>query len=125
MNPNLLSIGRWIAPLAMIGAIAGCFSSATVIPMADGHYQVISTGYSETGALNEALDEANARCAARGLEAYVLTRESQYQGIDKDAALIIDTVSAIARAAGSSGSYVSTRGPEDYRAVLTFKCGPQ
>jgi len=125
LNRKLLSFSARLMALATIAAIAGCVSSATVIPMADGHYQAIATSYSETGALNEALEEANAQCAARGLEAYVLTRQSQYQGVDKNAAVIIDAVSAIAAAAGSGGSYVSTRGPEDYRAVLTFKCGPQ
>ena len=125
MNRSLLSFSARLMTLAMSAAVVGCFSSATVIPMADGHYQVVATSYSETGALNDALEEANARCDARGLEAYVLTRESQYQGVDKNAALIIDAVSAIAAASGSGGSYVSTRGPEDYRAVLTFKCGPQ
>lgn len=104
---------------------AGCESvpQATVLPMADGQFKVIANGYDEQGAIRDAMTTANKRCEALGQEAYVLTSQSQYQGVDRNAAAIVDLISTAASAAGYP-SHVTTHGKDDFKATLVVKCGP-
>lgn len=109
--------------IASAGLLAGCdTSSTTVIPLTNGGFQVVSTAVSETAALQGAIAEANARCAAQGQEAFVLSTESRYQGVDRNTALIVDSLASIAQ--GADSSVVASPGLDDYRVQITARCGP-
>lgn len=111
------------AAAALFGAGCDTVPEATVLPMADGQFKVIASAYDEQGAIRAAMSAANSRCDALGQEAYVLTSDSQYQGVDKNAAAIVDLISTAASAAGYP-SNVTTHGKDDYKATLVAKCGP-
>lgn len=115
----------------VIGAsifLAGCLSdSATVLQLDRDRIQVIGTGPSEAAALQSAISTANARCAELGREAFVLTSDTGYQGVDRNTASILDALTNAAAIGTGTPGYRNTRSAQydDWRASLDVRCGPQ
>lgn len=108
--------------------LAGCEPDpATVLQLGTDRIQVIGSGPSEALALESAITTANEQCAARGKEAFVLTTNTGYQGVDRNTALIVDALTnAAAIGTGTPGYSNSTSARyDDWRANLEVRCGPQ
>ncbi|WP_209834961.1 hypothetical protein [Ruegeria sp. HKCCE3926] len=108
-------------------ALSACEpDQAAVLQLDDNKIKVVGTGYSEKSSLESAISTANARCAQQGKEAFVLASDTGYQGVDKNAALIIDVLTAAAQNSGRApGYYPSSSGSEDWQTTLEVRCGPQ
>jgi hypothetical protein len=113
---------------ALLGAtlLIGCATgSATVTPMPNGRFAVEATGYSEDAALQLAVARADSLCAEQGAQAFVLTADADFRGVDAEAAFIVDDVATVGPGSGSTGgSYVAATGPEDFRARIVARCRP-
>lgn len=108
--------------------LAGCEPEpATVLQLDRDRIQVIGTGPSEALALESAITTANTRCAGLGKEAFVLTSNTGYQGVDRNTAFIVDALTnAAAIGTGTPGYSNSTSAQyDDWRASLEVRCGPQ
>ncbi|NOC46499.1 MULTISPECIES: hypothetical protein [unclassified Ruegeria] len=119
----------WVGAAAGIAllAMSACEpDQAAVLQLDDNKIKVVGTGYSEKSSLESAISTANARCAQQGKEAFVLASDTGYQGVDKNAALIIDVLTAAAQNSGSApGYYPSSSSSEDWQTTLEVRCGPQ
>lgn len=115
----------------IIGAsmsLAGCLSEpATVLQLDRDRIQVIGTGPSEAVALESAITTANARCAELGREAFVLTSDTGYQGVDRNTASILAALTNAAAIGTGTPGYSNTTSAQydDWRASLEVRCGPQ
>jgi hypothetical protein len=110
---------------AMLAAalVAGCAADGVreVAETEDGRFQVVATGFSARAALDAATARAQARCAADGLTAQVLARETGYRGVGADTAVIVEAPGTIGQ---GGGSYVAATGPDDFRAEIIARCQP-
>lgn len=113
---------------AALMSLAGCLSEpATVLQLDRDRIQVIGTGPSEALALDSAITTANARCAELGREAFVLTSDTGYQGVDRNMASILDALTTAAAIGTGTPGYSNSRSAQsdDWRASLEVRCGPQ
>ena len=82
-----------------VALLAACDDQeATVLQLDANTFQVIGTGYSEKSALESAINTANKRCADQGKEAFILANDTGYQGVDQNAAMIINVLTTAANA---------------------------
>lgn len=111
--------------------LAGCDyesdgTNATVLKLDNNQFQVIGTGSSESEALQSAITAANKQCEAQGKEAFVLTSDSEYHGVDENTALIINSLTTFANLSGKApGYYPDSKSATDWRSSLGVRCGPQ
>ena len=104
--------------------LAGCAQEATVFPMGNGVYSLVSTGAQQREAEQKAEYTAQKTCKKQHKKLVVLGYHTKYQGIKskKDAA-IIGVVGDIAGAlahAGNAGGYSSSN--NNYQVTMKFRC---
>ena len=118
MNKTSLSITILVAS----GILVSCSSiQTTVIPKAQGHYQVIATANNSADARKGAIDQANKVCRQQSKQLVVSKAGTTYQGSGKELGDISQAVSSAAFA--NSGVFVpTTKTNTDYRTTVTFKC---
>lgn len=114
----LLGLGIWM--------MAGCSPmqpKPVVLPLEKNHYEIVVQWSDKHEALKAAMDKANKICAAKGLEAYVLTHDSEYHGVDQNAKTIIRAVEDVAFFSGDyTGPSANLDSNNDYSVKLRFKC---
>ncbi len=104
----------------------GCRTANTglVFPREDGTFEIISRGYTETGAMSRAVRQAEKTCKERFGTYIVLDRSLTYHGI------LSPEANKIENSIGNSiGSLTHSRVPsastsEDYKATLITRCEP-
>ena len=116
--------------LAATVVVSGCGPiPGTVIQLDADKIQVIGKGSTEANALESAITAANQKCAELGKEAYVLSTDTKYYGVDKNTALIVDALikatDSDAAAVGYSASTSTSPQWDDWRANLEVRCGPE
>lgn len=103
--------------------VSGCATApASVIPQANGTYQVIGAGGSKKEALDSALKSADSTCAARKMRFVVKDQKATYNGVvDESTNKMIDTAANLFQSL--KGSMVPTlSGEDDHQMTLTFSC---
>lgn len=103
---------------------AGCaLSDTTVVPRANNEYEILSTASSEHYSVQGALDKANKICQKKyNKRAVVISHSTVYQGVDKTAGTITDTIAILASSKFNNEIAPTTRRDDDYKTTLLFKC---
>lgn len=93
----------------------------TVIPKADGNYQVIATAQNSADAQQGAINKATKVCQEQGKNLVVKKNRTIYQGSGKE---LGDISQALSTAATMNGNTFipTTKTATDYKTVTTFKC---
>lgn len=103
----------------------GCaLSDTTVMPRANNEYEILSTASSEHYSIQGALDKANKICKEKfNKRAVVISHSTVYQGVDKTAGTITDTIAILASSTFKNNEMApTTRRDDDYKTNLHFKC---
>jgi hypothetical protein len=117
------TISAFIALAGIAVLVSGCATApASVIPQANGTYQVIGAGASKKEALDQALASADSTCAARKMRFVVKDQKAAYSGVvDEGTNKMIDTAAGLLQSV--KGSVIPTlSGDDDYQMTLTFSC---
>jgi len=111
-----------IAVLVTAGVLTSCSSvQTTVIPKAQGNYQVIATANNSANAQQGAVDKANKVCQQQNKRLTVTKNHTVYQGSGKELGDITQAVSTAATL--NTGAFIpTTKTNTDYKTTVTFKC---
>lgn len=112
----------WACAL-LIGSMlfVGC-SNTTLLPEGHNTYTIISPSSDEADAYREAMKKATEVCTKDGKQVCVLSQNSNYQGIDKNAKAAIGLASIVASAIVKSNMGSNNSNNNDYKVTIKFRC---
>ena len=116
---------RSISVVVLALVTAAC-ASTHIFPMEDGSYLISANSASESVAQDQAYQKAYEYCASQGRQFVLIGKNSQYQGVDKNAKAVIGAVGYF-MAPRRHGYYgygmpYSTASHDDYRVEMQFRC---
>ena len=105
-----------------ISILTGCSTvQTTVIPRANGNYEVIATAANSASAQQGAIDKATKVCQQQSKSLIVKKNHTVYQGAGKELGELSQAFSTAASM--NSNTYVpTTKSTTDYKTTTTFQC---
>jgi protein involved in ribonucleotide reduction len=96
-------------------------ATTRIMPHADGSYIMVANSASEGYAYDAAIKDAEKFCEKKGKKFAVLSQDSRYQGMDKNAKAIIGVIGAVNP--NNQNNYSnSTSSQDDYKVEIKFQC---
>ena len=112
----------YAALVGIVIILASCSTvQTTVIPRANGNYEVIATAANSASAQQGAIDKATKVCQQQNKSLIVKKNHTIYQGAGKELGELSQAFSTAASM--NSHTYVpTTKSTTDYKTTTTFQC---
>ncbi len=108
----------------LIGLLLALFlvscSSTRIFPQEDGSYLMVATSSSDSRAHDAALEKSTEHCQTMGKSFVLVKNNSTYQGVDKNAKMVVGAINAFARP--KNGHINDGSNSDDYKVEIVFRC---
>ena len=119
---KLQEFGKVLALLGVAGVAAGCAAThqTSIMPRADGSYDMVSTDAREDSAYKNAERDAEDHCKQQNKKFVAMKHDSAYQGVEKKEKQEVEATD-VAMAWVTGSSHKRDRS-DDYKVTMHFKC---